>query len=648
MNGFKKAKWIWVENGYSPDTYGEFFRTFTYNGGEAKFRVSCDGDYTLFINGEFVTSGQYGDYEWYKSYDEIDITEYLQAGENKIALLVWHFGESTQRYILARAGVIFEVEQGGQVCVESDENTLARYSLAYKNGYQKKITPQLGFSYWYDATKEDDWVNGNGKGFAPAVCVEKNCTFVPRPVKKSVLLARKDGVKVDYPVKDESKKYYVLDLGEETVGLFTISFLSKNAQKILISYGEDLERGEKEGVHVRRWVHDVRDFSVEYTAKAGKNEYTNYMLRFGCRFLQIECEEEIELEYAGLIPQFYPTLAKPFKGKCKRDEEIYNICLRSLQLCMMEHYVDCPWREQCLYAYDSRNQMLCGYYAFEDGNYEYVRANLLLMSKDKYPSGLMSICYPCGCDLTIPSFSLYYSLSVLEYIEHSKDITLAKEVYDRMVAYQNAVLARKQKDGLLYRFEGANNWNFYDWSAHADGTLHGEDVIIPDAALNILAVMSLRCFKRICELSGLEYPYGDTAEELAKATYEAFFHKENGLFSMTVGGNEFVELINALAVRFDIVSGKEAEAICEKLAGNELVSCSLSMKTFTYDALLKVDKEKYKGYILSQIRRDYGIMLDNGATATWETLDGASAFHHAGSLCHGWTALPIYYFKTLE
>ncbi|MBQ3221668.1 MAG: family 78 glycoside hydrolase catalytic domain [Clostridia bacterium] len=646
MKVFNTAKWIWVENACSPNTYGEFLRTFTYGGGETKLRVSCDGDYTLFVNGEFVTSGQYGDYEWYKSYDEVDITEYLKAGENTVALLVWHFGESTQRYLLAKAGVIFEIEREGQVCVESDESTLARYSLAYKNGYMKTLSPQLGFSYLYDATKEDCWVNGNGAGFAPAVCVEKNCEFVPRPVKKSVLLQRKDAKQGDYPVKVDGKKYFVLDLGEETVGLLSFAFTSKTAQKILISFGEDLERGTHTGAHVRRKIHN-RDFSVEYIAKAGENEYTNYMLRFGCRYLQIECEEDIELAYAGLIPQVYPTVAKPFSSPCKRDEEIYKLCLRSLQLCMMEHYVDCPWREQCLYAYDSRNQMLCGYYAFEGGNYEYVRANLLLMSKDRYPGGLMSICYPCGADLTIPSFSLYYSLSVLEYTEYSKDLTLAKEVYERMLQYQNAVLARRQKDGLLYRFEGKNNWNFYDWSAHADGTLHGEDRIIPDAALNILTVMSLRCFKRVCELAGLEYPYGNTADELAQKTYEAFYHKENGLFSMTLDGGEFVELINALAVRFDIVSGKEAEAICERLAGNELVSCSLSMKTFTYDALLKVNKEKYKGYILAQIRRDYGIMLDNGATATWETLDGASAFDHAGSLCHGWTALPIYYFNKL-
>ena len=73
----------------------------------------------------------------------------------------------------------------------------------------------------------------------------------------------------------------------------------------------------------------------------------------------------------------------------------------------MEHYVDTPWREQCLYAFDSRNQMLCGYYVFENGNAEYARGNLKLIAEDRRADGLLSICTPCGTDLTIPAFSLY-------------------------------------------------------------------------------------------------------------------------------------------------------------------------------------------------------------------------------------------------
>ena len=37
-------------------------------------------------------------------------------------------------------------------------------------------------------------------------------------------------------------------------------------------------------------------------------------------------------------------------------------------------------------------------------------------------------------------------------------------------------------------------------------------------------------------------------------------------------------------------------------------------------------------------------MLYAGATSFWETTNGASDFGFAGSLCHGWSAVPIYIF----
>ncbi len=637
MNAFENAKWIWVEQTASPDTYGEFYREFVWQGGAAECRISCDGDYTLFINGKYVSSGQYGDYEWYKSYDSIDVTPYLTEGNNKLAVLVWHFGENSSRYLKAQAGLIFEIKAGGQVCVESDENTLSRYSRCYENGRKKLITVQLGFGFAYDARREDNWQNGEGEGFAASAVVQKQCSFVARPVKKSVLLPAKQG-KV---IVSEDGKFITVDLGEETVGLLSMAFASENAQKLLISYGEDLQDGK-----VRRLI-GKRDFSVEYHAKAGENEYTNYMLRFGVRYFQIECDEPIQLHSLAVLPQVYPTTVKPFTATDKQVEDIYNLCVNSLKLCMMEHYVDCPWREQCLYAFDSRNQMLCGYYVFEDGNFDYVRANLLLMSQDRYPSGLMSICYPCGIDLTIPSFSLHYTLSVKEYIEYSGDKTLAKEVAPRIIQFLDTILSRRGEDGLICRFEGENNWNFYDWSTHSEGELHGLSDVLPDAQLNILTVIGLRCFKEICAMADIEYPYGDTAEELAKAAYEAFYNKTEQAMSVTVGGTEFVEFVNAIAVIAGIVTGDEAKNICKKLATKALVPCSLSTKCFIYDALLKVDEKKYRDWILLEIRKDYKKMLEAGSTATWETEDGAAAFDNAGSLCHGWTAIPVYYFRKL-
>ena len=68
------------------------------------------------------------------------------------------------------------------------------------------------------------------------------------------------------------------------------------------------------------------------------------------------------------------------------------------------------------------------------------------------------------------------------------------------------------------------------------------------------------------------------------------------------------------------------------------------MKVFEFDALLAVN-EKNCAYVLETIRRDYGYMLSKGATSFWETIVGASDFHNAGSLCHGWSALPVYYLS---
>lgn len=644
MAVFRNAKWIWADGLTGADAYGEFYKEFTWQGEKTLLRLSADSDYTLWVNGKMVACNQYGDYEWYKVYDEVDITPYLKKGKNAVAVLIWYFGENFQRYIAFQSGLIFEIEQGGQVCVESDESTLSRKSLAYQSGRKKWMTAQLGFSYLYDANKEDNWINGDLQGFKPSVKVQKNCTFVPRSIDKLVLKPLKKA-KI---IENGNNKLFVLDLGEETVGLFSFAFSSKQSQKLLISYGEDLKDNR-----VRRMV-GPRDFSFEYIAKAGENAYTNYMLRLGCRYLQIESEEEISLDFAGIMPQIYPVKAKAFDKGDSVDKAIYNLCVNSLTLCMMEHYVDCPWREQCLYAYDSRNQMLCGYDAFENGNFAYVRANLSLMNQDRYLSGLMAICYPCGVDLTIPSFCLYYALSVKEYMENSKDYAFGAVVCARIKTILDTFLAQRKDDGLIYRFTGKENWNFYDWSDGSEGEIDENSIPqgagenpIPDAQVNILTVMALKSFERICALAGLAYPYQSVADEIANATYTAFFNKDKGLMRSTLDNEKYLELVNALAVKFGILTGKDAQGVCEKLASGTLTPCSLSMKCFTYDALLAVDSERYREIVLADIRKNYKPMLDAGATATWETQDGAIAFANAGSLCHGWTALPIYYLTRL-
>ena len=161
---------------------------------------------------------------------------------------------------------------------------------------------------------------------------------------------------------------------------------------------------------------------------------------------------------------------------------------------------------------------------------------------------------------------------------------------------------------------------------------------IPDLMINLLFILALQNLREIALKIGKSFAYGDLLEESKKRAHEAFFNQYVGLYSMTVGGNEYTVLANALAILTGLELDKEY--VCEKIINGELSDCSLSMKIFKYDALLATDKEKYQEWVLNEIRREYSKMIERGNTV-WETMDGASAFDNAGSLCHGWSAIPL-------
>ncbi len=620
---FSNSGWIWHTDHPVPDSYGDFVEKFIYRGGKALCRISVDGDYTLFVNGKYAASCQYGDFEHYKIYDSIDITKLLHEGENELYILVWHMGIGTSRHRPAAAGLIFEVEAGGEIIAASGKATLCREDPNYKSNYCKMITRQLGQSFYYNATAEDI-------PFHASVETEKRCQLFPRPTKKANILPE---MKMTI-LKDEGS-HYLIDLHEETVGFPELRFHSDTGQKILVTWGEHIADGG-----VRRIIGD-RDFSFEYVAKAGHNDYTNFMLRLGCRYLEVFCEDDIRLEYCGIIPQLYPTEKVERHFENALDQKIYELCVRTLELCMMEeHYVDTPWREQCFYSFDSRNQMLCGYRAFKGGNFDYARAALLLISKDDRPDGLLNITYPSGGILAIPSFSLHYFTAVREYLEATGDLSLGEAVYGKLLSIAEVFL-KQMKDGLLWTFEDRSYWNFYDWSPFNDENI-GSASTHPDLMINAMFIIALKNLKAVSQMLGRDFSFDELITELMKSTKKAFFVEEDGLFSMSRTEKQYSELGNSVAILAGIADEDESRVIAEKMLQGKTEECSLSAKCFKYDALLKVS-ENYRGAVLDEIRRTYKLMVDIGATSVWEVIEGESAFDDAGSLCHGWSSLPILY-----
>ena len=92
------SKWIWKKNFSGNDIYCDFLDYFDYDSGRVGVRISADSNYALYLNGELIESGQYGDFPHYKIYDTIDITKYCNKGKNTLAITVWYYGKTTLCY----------------------------------------------------------------------------------------------------------------------------------------------------------------------------------------------------------------------------------------------------------------------------------------------------------------------------------------------------------------------------------------------------------------------------------------------------------------------------------------------------------------------------------------------------------------------
>ena len=635
MNILEKAKWIWCSDLSGSDEYAEFYSSFPYDGGEAVLSVSADSNYAVYVNGTLAAFGQYADFPYDKIYDTVDICPFCRKGANHLAVIVWYYGiNTTSVYYPGNAAVIFGVACGGKTVCISSERTPSRMSRAYIGHRNKILTGQLGLSFFYDAAKDDGWKEGELVGFSPSILVSQALELRKRPCEKLVLEEPVCGVLC----KTVSEKDRIFDLGVNTVGFLRIEAESEDEQTLLISYGEHLADGV-----VRRRI-GTRDFSVEVGLRCGETVYMNPFRRLGCRYIEVISENPLRNIRVAVVPTTYPVCVRSRPELTPLQNEIYNICLRTLRLCMHEHYEDCPWREQALYVMDSRNQMLCGYYAF--GETRFPRANLELISKDNRSDGLLSICYPIKMDLVIPSFSLHYFTACAEYLQHSGDVEFLREIYPKLESVLRVFLLRMKNEGdLILPFEGC--WNFYEWRKGLDGD-RSIDLSEPDLVLNALLSIALQKMTEIADCLGVKNRYAVIAEKLNDSIRETFFCEDVGMFRDRVRAVSYSVLGNAIAVLCGVCKTEDAPRLCEKILNDtSLTPVSLSMKCFLYDACLKVDRERYRAFILSDIEKTYRPMVEYGTGTVWETERGEQDFSRAGSLCHGWSALPIYYYHTL-
>lgn len=689
VTAFKESEWIFRGSSDSINQYADFLTEFNIESvkEDIYIKLSCDSQYSLYINGRFADCGQYADYSFYKVYDRINITPYISKGKNNIKITVNYIGEDCSTYRKGEPGLIFEVMQGEKILCASTTETLSAANPNYLSGDVERLTSQLSFSFKYDANKPE-----NNQKLEKSVGINKSRSLFERKTKKlkidgykkalilsqgvfkssdvdsslggsvqydylsfrelsslcdkhpPIYLPSAEGIK--FKADDGDGIYLVIDLLNEDTGFFTLDMDLPGNTRIEAGYGEHLD-----DLRVRSVV-GGRHFACEYTAKQGRQGFTHYFKRFGLRYLQLHIySSEFTIYYAGILPAHYPVSDIPyFSCADKLHNKIYDVSVRTLLLCMHEHYEDCPWREQALYSMDSRNQMLCGYYAF--GEYEMPRESLRLMALSLREDGMLELCSPAKIGITIPSFSAVFIVALYEYLLYSGDLEFVREAMPVAKKIADTFIEKTEDNGLIPNFTDTPYWNFYEWQDGLDGGDIFRDYIKDktfDAPLNAFVSLALNALSMIYKMSGdnesFEY-YKNLKDSLNKNIDKHFWdNSKNAYCSFTEKDKKyhFAELTQSLIICCGACPDDKLDALLEKLKGDTLLPITLSYSIFKYEAFMK-KPESYAKYVFDDISKIWGDMLFAGATTFWETQKGAWDFDNAGSLCHGWSAVPVYFY----
>lgn len=681
---FEKAKWIWNRCAGGIDSYVEFKTDFEVEKKDhLVLRISADTNYAVYVNGIFIDSGQYADYLHYKVYDEIVLDSRVTEGINSLVIIVWYCGVVSFTAPVGKAGLLFELEQNGNIIKVSDEEILSRKSQTYISGKGEWVTPQLGLNYHIDLQQKVS------EDFSPSILVpnmpEK---LYPREIEKLVVqprvlmnivmqgtfdylsadgdygtkmqhaamshfrleeMSREEGDKIVFEKEEQSGIYFIVDLGGETAGYLDFDLEVDEDCQMEVGWGEHLEDGR-----CRTQIF-IRNYSNTVQLKKGKNVFMNPLRRLGCRYIQFFVHtKKVGVCYAGLRPALYPVRKKVFRsGNILRDY-IYEVCQNTLLQCMHEHYEDCPWREQAFYTLDSRNQMLCGYYAFEE--YRFPRAGLRLIAKAVREDGMLPICVPSDSNMCIPSFTLFYIIQLAEYYQYSKDEETVRECFACAGKIVGAFINQIDETGMIVNFDETKEfWNFYEWHPYMSGEDYKGNV--HDMCLNALFSMVLDSFIKLCEVMHVEtHYYLQLKKQINRKINEVFWDEKTKLYRLCDKPEiqHYSVLANAWAYLCGAAKGQDCTKLLQVILENgaadekeQIVPTTLSMNTFRYEALLAANRDFYKDLILKEIDEAYFYMLRKGATSFWETIKGDEDFEYAGSLCHGWAAMPIYYYETL-
>ena len=608
---FEDAKWIWGETGSTPNRWFLFCRDFPAMHREhAIIRIGAENKYWLYINGiETVVYGglNRGPTPENGYYDELEIGDFLQDGNNRIELIVWYWGNGGRNNWPCEAGLLFELEIGDRKII-SDQNCLVSALPAFLPDCPPLPSHLYGgHNLIYDAQKENDLCFSNS--------IEKSC-YPASPwntlEKRSIPLFR-----IGEPT---SLSFKTEEDGEYMRYTLHLPYAMHCFPRLHIQASADIPP-----IHIctdRYLVNggpgdpgQYRAHRAEYRAKPGENSTELRIVLYGeALIFRIPKGTKIfELGYREI--GYDCDLAGSFSCSDPQLNQLYQKCARTLYVCMMDNFMDCPDRERGQWIGDVSTQVPQVFYALSrsaDRLVEKAMSDFIRCRNGKILCG--NVPGPHRSELPSQSLNAISEHGIfLTYYENTGNSAFIAQSISAIRDY--LLLWEVAADGTVMPRTG--DWQWYDHG-------YNQDKPLLETCFYFLA---LKGFQKMLSILSQPSDIGiQTRFLLIKENFDRNYWKKDGYRS----GDFLDDRANALAVLTGIPQ-KDSFSILRNVL-IDIRNSTPYMEGYVLEALAKIGEIPA---MLKRMKERYCSLISNENTTLWED------FYTLGTKNHAWSGAPL-------
>ena len=584
-------------------------------------RMAADTKYWLWINGRLVVFEgglKRGFSPSSTYYDEVDIAPYLKAGENQIAVLLWHFGRNGFSHINSGvAAFLFEAIAPG-IEILSDRT----WEASVHHAYQSTDAPHPNYRLPESNIRFDarlDFVGWNTGGYPKSLGSAMEFVVSPgnpplgKLVKRPIPMWKDYGL-TDYVTKEVSGNELRCKLPYNAQVTPYLKVEAKAGDTIFIQTDNYLGGGTE---NVRA-EYITRDGIQEYESLGWMNGHeVVYRVSGSAKLLDVKYRE------TGYDTEFTGT----FHCNDEFLNELWKRSARTLYITMRDSYMDCPDRERAQWWGDEVNELGEAFYALSPSGQLLARKGILeLIGWQKNDGILFAPCPAGNWDKELPLQMLasvgWYGFYTQYF--YSGDSTFVPVIYDGVHRYLHDVW-ETDADGLPVFRMGA--WSWGDWGEHTD-------MEVLTSCWYYLALKAEREF-------ALQLGKTDDVEEITgmmqkiELAFDRRFWTGKGYRDPNYQG-ETDDRSQAMAVLSGLASEDKYPTIAAVMKRE--YHASPYMEKYVLEALFRMGESEFA---LQRMRERYQKMMSYPYTTLFEGWDIGPGGFGGGTINHAWSGGPL-------